>query len=180
MSGLPWAWGDEGRTTPVPAPPGFDGHHAVRAVRVAAPPEVVFRWLTQLAVAPYSYDLLDNWGRRSPRRLVDGIDLVPGRSMMQIFRLTALEPGRRLELDLADPPSVRWFGRIAVIYRTEPEGDGTILRCDLFLVRSRGAARLRNHLLAWGDLVMMRKQLLTFKELSERTARGFPAAPPAA
>ena len=180
MRGLPWAWGDLGDTTPPPTPPGYDGLSAVRAVRIAAPPELVFRWLTQLAVAPYSYDLLDNRGRRSPRHLVQGIDLEPGRSMMEIFRLTAMEPDRMLELTMDTPGSLRVFGRILAVYRTLPQGEGTILRCDLFLQPHRGPARLRDHLLVWGDVVMMRKQLLTLKELSERSVGGFPTRPPAA
>jgi hypothetical protein len=177
---VPWAWGDVGDTTPLPTPAGYDGLSAVRAVRVAAPPEVVFRWLTQLAVAPYSYDLLDNRGRRSPRHLVEGIELTPGRPMMEIFRLTAVEPDRMLELAMDDPGSRRAFGGILVVYRTLPQGEGTILRCDLFMQRHRGPAVVRDHLLVWGDVVMMRKQLLTLKALSERSVGGFPTRPPAA
>lgn len=180
MSGMPWVWGDAGSTSPLRAPEGYDGRRAVRAVPVAAPPEIVFRWLTQMAVAPYSYDLVDNRGRRSPRRLLDGCEPEVGRVMMEIFTLTAVEPDRLLELQMSAPGALRVFGRIAVVYRTLPEHGGTRLRCDVFLPPESGVGTLRNHLLAWGDLVMMRKQLLTFKALSERTARGFPAAPPAA
>lgn len=158
-------------------PPGYDGATAVRAVRVDAPPDVVFRWLTQLAVAPYSYDWIDNRGRRSPRHLVEGIELEPGRPMMEIFRLAGTEPGHRLDLEMADPRAVRWFGQIMAVYRAVPDGDGTVLRCDLFLADNRGPARLRDWLLSWGDLVMMRKQLLTLGRLAERTALGFTPRP---
>jgi hypothetical protein len=64
--------------------------------------------------------------------------------------------------------SVRVFGDLAVTYAVVPDGpDHSRL---LAVIRgsaptSRPAAA-RNRLLAWGDLLMMRKQLLTFAELA--------------
>jgi hypothetical protein len=66
-----------------------------RAVDVEAPTAVVFRWLCQLRVAPYSYDWIDNLGRQSPRELIDGLDdLEVGDRVATVFELVAFEPDR--------------------------------------------------------------------------------------
>src|SRR6266852_4326811 len=90
-----------------------------RAVDVAAPPAVVFRWLCQLRVAPYSYDWIDNLGRRSPRLLTPGLeDLAGGQRVMTIFTLVAFEADRHLTLYMDHP----LFGEIGVTYLVSPRG----------------------------------------------------------
>jgi hypothetical protein len=40
-----------------------------RGVRVDPPAEAVWQWVGQIRLGPYSYDWIDNLGRRSPREL---------------------------------------------------------------------------------------------------------------
>lgn len=64
--GLPWRWGEFGASA---RPDRFAGHvgpFVSRAVSVHAEPAVVFRWLCQLRVAPYSYDLVDTSAGAAP------------------------------------------------------------------------------------------------------------------
>jgi hypothetical protein len=142
----------------------------IRAVDVEAAPAVVFRWLCQLKVAPYSYDWVDNWGRRSPRELTPGLEQLAVGQQMMIFRLVEFEPDRHLTLVIL-PAAARWFGQIALTYQVEDAPGGSRLICCLDVTAGSRAARLWREFLAAGDLVMMRKQLLTFKELAERTPR---------
>jgi hypothetical protein len=136
-----------------------------RAVDVAAPPEVVFRWLCQLRVAPYSYDWIDNFGRKSPRELQPGLEaLEVGQRVMRIFSLASFERNRHLTLVLDDAKAVRLFGELAMSYRVTP---GRLV-AKILVRRPRGAMRLLAPLLPAGDLLMMRKQLLTLKALAER------------
>ncbi len=142
-----------------------------RAVDVDAPPATTFRWLCQLRAAPYSYDRLDNLGRRSPQELTPGLDeLQRGQRVQTIFRLVDFEPGRSLTM----VHSGRLFGRIACTYRAEPAGEERS-RIVVKLVPTaarRGVLRpLMRLALPPGDLVMMRRQLLNLKGLAERTAR---------
>jgi hypothetical protein len=137
-----------------------------RAVSVQAPAAVVFRWLCQLKLAPYSYDLLDNLGRRSPRELTAGAErLQVGQRFMSIFVLASFTPGEQLTLRAR---------RTVVSYSVRPlRGRSTRLVARVLFDPPGGRllAALTAHALALGDLVMMRKQLLTLKALAEREAR---------
>jgi hypothetical protein len=141
-----------------------------RAVDVAAPALLVFRWLCQLRAAPYSYDWIDNLGRKSPRVLTPGLDeLEVGQRFMTIFRLVAFDEGSTITLDSSTP----FVGRVVITYRvTASVSSQSHLVAKLLVAAPRGPlGPIVRHLLPVGDLVMMRKQLLTLKELAERMAR---------
>jgi hypothetical protein len=92
-------------------------HTLFRAVDVNAPAPALFRWLCQLRAAPYSYDMLDNLGRRSPQTLTPGLEqLAEGQRVMTIFRLVEFEPDRSITVFSKS----RIFGRVAGTYRVEP------------------------------------------------------------
>jgi hypothetical protein len=138
-----------------------------RAVDVDCDPATLYRWLCQLRYAPYSYDKLDNFGRRSPQTLTPGADeLQLGQRMVAIFELAAFEPGRSVTL-YSDG---RLFGRVAITYEARPRGSGrSRLLAKLVIDYPRGIFSLpMRALLPPGDLVMMRRQLLNLKELAER------------
>ena len=144
-----------------------------RAVDVAAPPAIVYRWLCQLRKAPYSYDILDNFGRRSPRTLTPGIDqLEPGQTFMMIYELKSFEPGKHLTIATK---MLRWMvGEQAVTYQVVPVGDG---RSRLIANRRVNPPRglfwpMINFNLPLIDMIMTRKQLKTLKTLAEQQAAG--------
>ena len=121
-----------------------------RGVDVSAPSDVTYRWLCQLRVAPYSYDWIDNFGKRSPDHLIPGLEaLEVGQPICRVFRLRSFEPGR----------SITFSGLgVAISYVVTPG-------------RLVGALSLRKRTLlttplALGDLVMMRRQLLNLARLA--------------
>jgi len=133
-----------------------------RAVTVAAPASLVFRWLCQLKLAPYSYDLIDNFARTSPRELVAGTErLEVGQRFMSIFSLASFEHDRHITLRSR---------RTAVSYAVIPTNGNTRLLARVLFDPPGGrlGAALIGRALALGDLVMMREQLLTLKLLAER------------
>ena len=150
---------------------------AYRAIDVDAPAPLVWRWLGQLRVAPYSYDWIDNWGRRSPRELTPGLDDVAlGQRAMVMFEIAGFEPDRSLTLHAEK--SV--FGEVVVSYRVVPRADETSRLTAKVVVTYPRVARLMRHVPPLGDLIMMRKQLRTLKKLAERDHERDrdPTAPP--
>ncbi|WP_067500725.1 polyketide cyclase [Actinoplanes sp. TFC3] len=133
---------------------------AWRGVSVQAPATVVWRWVTQVRLAPYSYDLIDNLGRRSPRRLVD----LPEPRTGEPFTAVG---GRRVGEIVSVDPGKQLTGAIMgafMSYVLVPEAAAStrlLLKVVMRTNRWLGAA------LSVGDLVMARRQLLTFKRLAE-------------
>ncbi len=143
-----------------------------RAIDVAAPPSIVFRWLCQLKVAPYSYDRLDNGGRRSPRELTPGADELALGQRYVLGTIVSFERDRHITCRTR-PADERLFGQVAATYaiRPGPEGGCRIVIKGLLSTKGR-VAGLRARLLSAADLPMSRKQLLTLRELAERDAAG--------
>ena len=144
-----------------------------RGITLRAAPAVLFRWLCQLRVAPYSYDWIDNGGRRSPRTLTPGLEaLAVGQSVMRIFSLVEFARDRHLTLRIKHSAGAfSPFGDLAITYLIVPEDAG---RCRLLVklvVRYPRSFKgtLMRWGLPWGDLVMMRRQLLNLTRLAEST-----------
>src|SRR5262249_51310326 len=140
----------------------------IRAIDIDAPPEVVFRWLCQLQKGPYSYDLLDNLGRRSPRKLIPGLEnLEVGQKFMIIYELVSFEPDRQITVRTSKLKGP--FGTQAVTYQVTPKGKGgprSLAKRVLKPPRGPHGPVFKMNL-PYIDAVMARKQLVNFKKLSE-------------
>jgi len=138
---------------------------AWRGVTVRATPERVWLWVAQIRLAPYSYDWIDNLGRRSPQDLRGLPEPVVGEAF------TAALGGRRFGRIVGVEPGKHLTGAImgAVIsYVLAPVDDVAHTRLLMKLVTAGG--RVTAPLLSLGDLIMARRQLLNLKALAEGTA----------
>ena len=138
-----------------------------RGVTVFAEPATVFRWLCQLRAAPYSYDWIDNFGRRSPRELTRDLEnLELGQLFMTIFDLVDFEQRVHITLRLRRPGL---FPPTAVSYVLNPRGEAGCRLIVKLVVQFRSGLRDRlvRRLIPWLDWVMMRRQLLNLKALAE-------------
>jgi hypothetical protein len=144
-----------------------------RAISVDAPVPIVFAWLCQLRAAPYSYDLLDNTGRRSPRtRSAALTDLAVGQKFVRIFsrtyvfELAAFETDEHITLQPRAGSLMSRFASVSNTYSVRPNGDGTRLHARVLFT----GPWLLGQTLALVNLLMMRKQLIVLKSLAERDA----------
>jgi hypothetical protein len=132
---------------------------AWRGITVRAPSERVWAWVSQIRLAPYSYDWIDNFGRRSPTHLRpmaspkagDPFTAVGGRPVGQVL---SVDPGRQITGEI--------FGAVMSYVLVARDRD-TRLLLKVVLARRRWLAPA----LSLGDLVMARRQLLNLKALAE-------------
>ncbi len=96
-----------------------------RGVSIHARPDIIYKWLCQMRVAPYSYDWVDNLGRRSPQELTPGLDrLSMGQRMMFIFEVVAFERDRQVTIRIeTNLPGGSAFGDCAISYLIVPQAE---------------------------------------------------------
>jgi hypothetical protein len=151
-----------------------------RGIEVLAPTDIVWRWLCQLRVGTYgALELIDNFGRRSPRELTPGVDeLAPGQRVSTMFKLVEFERDESLSMRSAWPFTL-FFDDVGLTYRVVPSGANRcriVTKCTVDVKtrvsRRSGALRAkggwRRILFPPAELLLMRSQLRMFKQLAEQ------------
>ncbi|MCH7959121.1 MAG: hypothetical protein IID08_03250 [Candidatus Hydrogenedentes bacterium] len=138
-----------------------------RAVTITSEPAIVFRWLCQIRVAPYSYDWIDNYGRKSPSELTEGLEnLALGQRFMSIFELVDFEQDVHITLQAI---GLGRFPPGALSYVIEAQDDTACRLIVKIVVQYRPGLldRVIRLLFPSLDWIMMRRQLLNLKALAE-------------
>ena len=152
-----------------------------RGVTIHAEQQIIFQWLCQMRIAPYSYDWIDNFGRKSPDKLTPGLDVLEiGQDVMTIFKLIDFKPDSYLTIRIKEKILGHQIAADAVItYIIHPKKQSRCrLLVKLLVIYPKGILGFLNRLiLPVGDLIMMRRQLFNFKRLSEKTPPQTPAYP---
>ena len=142
---------------------------ATRGITIGAAPDEVFPWIRQMGFGRagwYSYDWIDNLGRRSATRIhPEWQDVVTGSPVPGgpvAFTAAVVDPPRAYVLQLGRPGDRLCF-TLAYELRPDPVGTRLVTR-----MRTRidvpGGAALERWLLGPGDGFMVRRQLRTLAE----------------
>jgi hypothetical protein len=137
---------------------------AWRGVTVHARPEAIWPWIGQIRLAPYSYDHIDNLGRRSPQHLRGLPEPEPGEPFTTAWTRRL---GCILSVDAPQQLTARIMGAV-MSYVLVPSDDTTRLLLKVAVARGRLLAPF----VSVGDLVMARRQLLNLARLAERPSDG--------
>ena len=151
---------------------------ATRSITISAPPQDVFPWIRQMGFGRagwYSYDWLDNLGRKSATSIhdewqtVEAGDKVPSGPIS--FTAAIVEAPRHfvLEIKSLGKKSPKLHFTLAYELRDDPHGTRLVTR-----MRSRISVPLgslfEKLILGPGDGLMLRRQLLTISQNASKTS----------
>jgi hypothetical protein len=147
--------------------------NATRAISIDAPPEEIWPWLVQVGnkrAGWYSYDLLDNLGRSSARRIIPELqhlapgDIVPmspdGTQGIQVYSLD-----RPNSMIWGTPGDTSWVWQLDA----RPNGARVITRIRS-RIRWQPISIAYSVLMEIGDFWMIRKMLLNLRDRAEGRA----------
>ena len=175
---LRWGATDEELARPLPGDEMVPAttFNATRAMSIGAPPERVWPWLVQVGTKRagwYSYDLLDNLGHRSARRIIPELqglavgDVVPmspdGKQGINVYSLDA--PHSML---WGTPGDTSWVWQLD----TQPDGTTRLITRIRSRIRWTPMSMAFSGLMELGDFWMIRKMLHGLRERAESGVAG--------
>jgi hypothetical protein len=148
--------------------------NATRAVTIHAPAQNIYRWIVQMGVTRagwYSYDLLDNLGRRSAERIL------PEHQNIQVGDLIPISPDGKQGMWVKYFRKNKWMlwwdkkGDTTWIWEIHPQGENQFRLITRVRVKYRlfSSAVLFNLLTEFFDILMMRKSMLGIKRRAEKS-----------
>ena len=150
---------------------------ATRSISITAPPESVFPWIRQMGFRRagwYSYDIIDNLGRKSATSIhPEWQDIVSGSLVpagLMSFTAAIVEPPSSfvLQVGTQERQLRRLCFTLAYELREEPNGARLVTRMRS-TVNFPGGRLIERFLLGPGDGIMLRKQLLTLSRRVEQS-----------
>lgn len=173
----PWqlGWGatedERGRSLPGDDLVEHPTLNATRAITIRAQPEDIWPWLAQVGVNRagwYSYDLLDNLGRRSAR------ELIPGMLDLKVGDLLPMSPDGKhgIKVHALDPPCSMIWGTPgdtswAWVLDRQPDRTTRLITRVRSQYRWSSPSILFSMLLEFADIWMIRRMLLNLRERVE-------------
>ena len=151
---------------------------ATRSITISAPPQEVFQWIRQMGFGRagwYSYDWLDNLGRKSATSIhdewqtVEAGDKVPSGPIS--FTAAIVEAPRHfvLEIKSLGKKSPKLHFTLAYELRDDPHGTRLVTRMRSHISVPLGSL-FEKLILGPGDGLMLRRQLLTIRQNASKTS----------
>jgi hypothetical protein len=152
---------------------GKPSFNATRAVTIHAPAQNIYPWIVQMGITRagwYSYDLLDNLGRRSAE------SILPEYQNIQVGDLIPISPDGKQGLWVKYFRKNKWIlwwdkkGDTSWIWEIYAEGENQFRLITRVRVKYRwsSSAILFNLLIEFFDILMIRKSMLGIKRRAEK------------
>jgi len=161
----------------LPGISGTDCRELLRNIEIQAGAGDIFLWLKQLRVAPYSYDFIDNRGKKSPACIIENLPpLKVNTHFLLAFHILEFTENSFIACRFCEPvnpPVDRYMKNLFVEYRIVEFEDRSLLWCKIKGCFNRDiASKGFFHIFSIVNKIMMTRQLKNIKRLSELSARG--------
>jgi hypothetical protein len=161
----------------LPDIPNTDCRALLRCTEIAANSSDIFVWLKQLRIAPYSYDFIDNRGKKSPDYIIKNLPpLIVNTHYLLSFHVVEFGENSFIVCRFCEPinPPISLYMKCLFLeYRIVEQGSKSQLWCKIkgyFYTNMPSKGFFYTFSIM--NKVMMAKQLKNVKKLSELLASG--------